>query len=346
MRRTQPLRVLHLIARSAPPASAIAVDHHGLMVALGDAGVDVGAMTNVGLADAASDGCAEAYDFVDGVAYYRLHPSAGADDASGVLHSLTSIAEQLLEIVRPEILHAASIEVAPLAVALGKRHSLPVISELEREPYVPSPMLVEAVAEADRVVAVNERQYARAVAAGVRPSRLRIVPAFLAAGWFEGTTNKRSGVDAPVVGTVAYRGDSPAIPAVSSLSDSPTSSRVVVLVCDSAGDQSEGHRHNRSADVQQIKIPANEAARCLARMDVVVAATAHEALDALAAGRSVVGVASAVDVVPQASELRRLLNGEALQDLRGTRTAQTDQVPEPILALDRYLDLYAEVRPT
>ncbi len=344
--RARPPRVLHLIGRPIPqPASAIAIDHHGLMLALRDAGVDAGALTVLNGPPTPEDGGSGVCEFIDGIAYYPLRSTEAGDPESG-LDSLIPGAERLLEIVRPEILHAASAEAAPLATVLGRRYSIPVITELECVTFLPDSMLSEAIAGADRVVAVNDRQYGRAVAAGVRQSSLRVVPAFVDRDWFAATRGEGADSGATrIVGTVAYRGDSPAIATVRDFSDDSESiRRLVVRIGDRAVDLPPDDEPPGIGAIERIDVTADEVASSVSKMDVVVAATPHEALDALAVGQVVVGVASAVDVVPQAGELPELLTDRELAHCRATEAREHSQIRDPAVAVNSYLELYSEIR--
>src|SRR5699024_877750 len=67
---------------------------------------------------------------VDGVFYHRLLPWTAPADAHQELATGLRMASELVEILRPDVLHAASNHHnARLALALGARHDLPVEDE-------------------------------------------------------------------------------------------------------------------------------------------------------------------------------------------------------------------------
>ena len=337
-------RVLHLLARSLPHAQCpIALDRHGLLLAQRRAGLDSSAMTDLdfpwdlGVVDPPS--C----EFIDGVAYYRLHnpDQLSTEDR---LASATRIGEQLLDIVEPQILHAASLDVAPLAVALAEAHSLRCVVELANDFPAGEGLDADLLAAADQVVALSAQQRDRAVEAGVPEERLAVVPAFVDTARFAAVSRpRRNGTRAPLVGVVAYQPDSPAADALrDAIAAAAEPTRGVVLRVAGADEPRAAepsppeHEHITEAVLTADEVPAR-----LAQLDIVIAATPHEALDAMAAGRPVVGVGAARDVAPSIDELPELLGDRRLRSKRGAAARKSIEAHNTVAAVEGYARLYA-----
>jgi SAM-dependent methyltransferase len=337
-------RVLHLLARSLPHAQCpIALDRHGLLLAQRRAGLDSSAMTDLdfpwdlGVLDPPS--C----EFIDGIAYYRLHnpDQLSTEDR---LASATRIGEQLLDIVEPQILHAASLDVAPLAVALAEAHSLRCVVELANDFPAGEGLDADLLAAADQVVALSAQQRDRAVEAGVPEERMAVVPAFVDTARFAAVSRpRRNGTRAPLVGVVAYQPDSPAADALrDAIAAAAEPARGVVLRVAGADEPRAAeqpppeHEHITETVVAAGEVPAR-----LAQLDIVIAATPHEALDAMAAGRPVVGVGAARDVAPSIDELPELLGDRRLRSKRGAAARKSIEAHNTAAAVEGYARLYA-----
>jgi ubiquinone/menaquinone biosynthesis C-methylase UbiE len=337
------LRVLHLLARSLPHTpSAIAIHRHALLRAQQHTGLESGLMTeldfpwDVGIADPPS--C----EFIDGIPYYRLHdPHPG--QRPDQLASATRIGEDLLTVVEPQILHAASLEIASLAVALARRHSLPVIIELANEPGGADGLDLELLAAADRVIALSDAQRARVLDSGLEESRVHLIPAFVDVARFARAKPPRRRAGSSVLGTVVYRPDSPAVEVVrEAVAESSQSVEgLIVRVSDSATGAKKPVVVDR---LRQVDVGAGEVGSWLAQMDVVVASTPHEALDAMAAARAVVGTGPAADVVPTLDELDPLLSDRQLRGERASAARKEIEARHTTSALEAYSRLYAEAR--
>ena len=336
-------RVLHLLARSLPHARCpLALDRHGLLLAQRRAGLDSSAMTDLdfpwdlGVLDAPS--C----EFIDGIAYYRLH---NPDELSTEdrLASATRIGEQLLDIVEPQILHAASLDVAPLALALARAHSLRCVVELANDFPAGEGLDANLLATADRVVALSAQQRDRAVESGVPDDRLAVVPAFVDTTRFGAVSRpRRNGTLAPLVGVVAYQPDSPAAGALRdaiAAADEPV--RGVVLRVAGADEPPAAQAPPEDEGVTDTVLAASEVPGWLAQLDIVIAATPHEALDAMAAGRPVVGVGAATDVAPSIDELPQLLGDRRLRSKRGAAGRKSIEAHNTTAAVAGYDRLYA-----
>ena len=345
-RRAAPLpapRVLHLLARSLPHAGCpLALDRHGLLLAQRRAGLDSSAMTDLdfpwdlGVPDPPS--C----EFIDGVAYYRLHnPDELATEDR--LASATRIGEQLLAIVEPQVLHAASLDVAPLALALARAHSLRCVVELTNDFPADEELDVELLTSADLVVALSPGQRDRALEAGLADDRVAVVPAFVDTTRFAtGTRPTRNGSSAPLVGVVAYQPDSPAIEALRiAVAAAEQRVRGVVLRVGGHGARAEERPSPAEDEIAETILRADEVPVWLGQLDVVIAATPHEALDAMAAGRPVVGVGAARDVAPPIDELPKLLDDRRLRSSRGTAARKSIEAHNTTAAVEAYARLYA-----
>ena len=88
-------------------------------------------------------------------------------------------------------------------------------------------------------------------------------------------------------------------------------------------------------------LAAGEVPARLAQLDIVIAATPHEALDAMAAGRPVVGVGAARDVAPSIDELPELLGDRRLRSKRGAAARKSIEAHNTVAAVEGYARLYA-----
>ncbi len=339
-------RVLHVMARSLPHAtSPVALDRHGLLVAQRRAGLDSSAMTgldfpwDIGIADPA------VCDVVDGVAYYRLrepdHPPG--DD---MLARAVRIGDQLLTVVEPQILHAASLDVAPLAIALARSHSLRSVVELSCE-LTGGDFDAALLAGADHVVALSDEQKQRAILAGVPERCIVVIPAFVDMTRFASPKRPSSnGSSPPVLGAVVYDRDSPVIDEVRRAiaeAGRPVCG-LVVRVADPGGGGFESAEPNRpiaEGSVYEADVEASGLVAWLERIDIVIAATPHEALDAMAAGRAVVGVGAATDLVPGLDQLPLLIDDRRLRTARGAAAREGIEANHTDAAVRAYERLYA-----
>jgi SAM-dependent methyltransferase len=333
-------RVLHLLARSLPHAQCpIALDRHGLLLAQRRAGFDSSAMTDldfpwdVGVLDPPS--C----EFIDGIAYYRLHnpEELSSEDR---LASATRIGEQLLAIVEPQILHAASLDVAPLALSLARTHSLRSVVELANDLPADETLDVDLLASADQVVALSAQQRDRAVQAGLPDDLVSVVPAFVDTTRFAARARpRRNGAHPPVVGVVAYQPDSPAVDALRAAisgAEQPLRGAVARVAAPGGEPVATGDE-----DLTETLLAAGEIPAWLGRLDVVIAATPHEALDAMAAGRPVVGVGAARDLAPSIDDLPKLLEDRRLRSARGAAARKSIEAHNTTAAVEAYARLYA-----
>lgn len=339
-------RVLHLLVQSVPHSSSpIAAHRHGLLLAQRGAGLDPSAMTDLdfpwdlGVSDPPD--C----DLVDGVAYYRLR-DGGQPSHVDRLSSAIRIGEELLALLRPHTIHAASIEVAPLAVELATRNSLRSIVELATEVTAPAELDIELLSRVDHVVALSNAQQARALTAGVSADQLEVIPAFVDTSRFPSSnaSTPGNGHASPVVGVVAYRPDTAAIAAlveaVGTLRQ-PVRGVIADISSAAAGFRSGRDRIALPDGVERLEIEPGEIPALLGTMDIVIAGTAHEALDAMAAGRAVVGVGTATEVAAGIEDLPALIEDRGLRAARAEAGLATIAASHTDAAVDAYARLYA-----
>jgi SAM-dependent methyltransferase len=337
--------VMHLIARSLPQApSAIALDRHGLLVAQRAAGLDSSVMTELDFPGDAGVPDPRSCEFVDGVAYYRLN-DPGPPNGSSRLARATTIAGELLEIVDPQVLHAASVDVAPLALALAERHGLRCVIELAWERNAVRELDFALLAAADHLVALSDGQLERAVDAGIPRRKLEVIPPFVDTTRFARSPRPRDGTKSPLLGVVAYGTDSPAIGALrETIAASGRPIRGLIVRID-AGIEAAGGRGWKAdipdGGVAEVHAAATDIARWLGRMDIVIAATPHEALDAMAASRAVIGIDGATVVAPEMSELPSLLRDARVRAARGSAARKTIAAHNTTAAIGAYTRLYA-----
>lgn len=340
--RRRGLSVLHLLARSLPHGpSAVAIDRHALLRAQQQAGLETAVMTDLVLP---SDGGIEdppSCEFIDGIPYYRLH-APERDECTDRLVCATRLGEELLGVLEPQILHVASLEVAPLGVALALRHSLPLIVELGSEVGDDNELDRELLAAAEHVVALSQRQRERALRAGVEGDRIALIPGFVDMSRFTARRRARASKSPPVLGTVTYRPHSPAPEAVRDLLRAATEPVEGLIVRVFNGLEPTEPAAAITPELRQVKAGVEQVASWLAQMDVVVAATPHEALDAMAAARCVVGIGAAAEVAPAIDEVASLLSDSRLRRRQGVAARKQIVANNTDAALESYDRLYAE----
>jgi glycosyltransferase involved in cell wall biosynthesis len=196
--RPTPGRVLHIVNDALPTTSAgYTIRTHEIVLAQQAAGLDPHVVTRCGFP--VTQGTLDGRRLVtlDGIPYHRLLPwrlPSRADKAAGLaLQMATRLTEQL----RPAVLHAASNYAnAVIALAIGKKHGLPVVYEvrgfwedtwLSRHPdgadlasselYRRNRDLeTRCMLAADLVVTLGEAMREEIVARGVPADKVLIVP--------------------------------------------------------------------------------------------------------------------------------------------------------------------------
>jgi glycosyltransferase involved in cell wall biosynthesis len=191
-------RILHLVNDALPTTSAgYTIRTHEIVLAQKAAGLDPHVVTRCGFP--VTQGTLDGRDLVtlDGIPYHRLLPwriPTRADHAAAVGLELT---EQLTEQLKPNVLHAASNYVnAVIALAIGKKHGLPVVYEvrgfwedtwLSRHPnsekmaaselyQLNRDLETRCMLAADLVVTLGEAMREEIVARGVPAEKVLIVP--------------------------------------------------------------------------------------------------------------------------------------------------------------------------
>lgn len=190
------VRVLHLVTNALPHTNAGYTQRtHRIAVAQREAGMDVHVVSRVGHPLDKGSRDARTLVRVDGIPYHRLLPWTAPADPGQELASGLKLASELVEKVRPDVLHAASNHRnARLALALGQRFGLPVVYEvrgfleeswLSRDPSRSvddafyrheRAQETECMLAADLVVTLGEAMRADIEARGVPPERLLVVP--------------------------------------------------------------------------------------------------------------------------------------------------------------------------
>ena len=190
------LRVLHLVTNALPSTNAGYTQRtHKIAVAQREAGMDVHVVTRAGFP--LTKGVRDARTLVrlDGVTYHRLIPWTAPADSAQELAVGVRMASELVEALRPDVLHAASNHHnARLALELGRRFGLPVVYEARgflEESWLsrdPSRSVEDAFYQAERanetacmmaadlVVTLGETMRADIEARGVARERLLVVP--------------------------------------------------------------------------------------------------------------------------------------------------------------------------
>lgn len=194
-RGTEPC-VLHLVTNALPHTNAGYTQRtHRIASAQRAAGMDVHVVTRVGYPLTKGHRDPRTLVCVDGVFYHRLLPWTAPADAHQELATGLRMASELVEILRPDVLHAASNHHnARLALALGERHDLPVVYEVRgflEESWLSQDASrsvddafyrseraqeTECMLAADLVVTLGETMRADIEARGVPRERLLVVP--------------------------------------------------------------------------------------------------------------------------------------------------------------------------
>ncbi|MFL1381183.1 glycosyltransferase family 4 protein [Nocardiopsis protaetiae] len=190
------VRVLHLVTNALPHTNAGYTQRtHRIAVAQREAGMDVHVVSRVGHPLDKGSRDARTLVRVDGIAYHRLLPWTAPADPEQELAAGLKLGSELVERLRPDVLHAASNHRnARVALALGRRFGLPVVYEvrgfleeswLSRDPSrsVDDAFYrherereTECMLAADLVVTLGEAMRADIEARGVPPERLLVVP--------------------------------------------------------------------------------------------------------------------------------------------------------------------------
>lgn len=199
------LRVLHLVSNALPHTNAGYTQRtHRIAVAQRDLGMDVHVVTRAGYPLTKGVPDPRTLVRVDGVAYHRLIPWTAPADSARELEAGVRMASDLVEAVRPHVLHAASNHHnARLALELGRRFGLPVVYEvrgfleeswLSRDPSrsvndafyrAERASETECMLAADLVVTLGEAMRADIEARGVARERLLVVPNAVDASFLE-----------------------------------------------------------------------------------------------------------------------------------------------------------------
>jgi len=196
--RATPGRVLHIVNDALPTTSAgYTIRTHEIVLAQRAAGLDPHVVTRCGFP--VTQGTLDGRRLVelDGIPYHRLlpwHLPSRADKAAALGLEL---AARLTEQIKPSVLHAASNYAnAVIALAIGKKHGLPVVYEvrgfwedtwLSRHPKgndLASSELyrrnrdleTRCMQAADLVVTLGEAMREEIVARGVAAEKILIVP--------------------------------------------------------------------------------------------------------------------------------------------------------------------------
>ncbi|WP_307851162.1 glycosyltransferase family 4 protein [Nocardiopsis sp. MG754419] len=189
-------RVLHLVTNALPHTNAGYTQRtHRIAVAQREAGMDVHVVSRAGYPLTKGVPDPRTLVEVDGVSYHRLLPWTAPADHAEELRVGLRLASDLVEAVRPDVLHAASNHHnARLALELGRRFDLPVVYEvrgfleeswLSRDPsrsvddafyQAERAAETECMLAADLVVTLGEAMRADIEARGVPRERLLVVP--------------------------------------------------------------------------------------------------------------------------------------------------------------------------
>jgi len=193
-----PNRILHLVNDALPNASAgYTIRTHETVLAQRAAGLDPHVVTRCGFPVTQGTLDGRRLVMLDGIPYHRLLPwriPTRADHAAALGFEM---AAKLTEQLRPSVLHAASNYVnAVIALAIGKRHGLPVVYEvrgfwedtwLSRHPdsekraaselyQLNRDLETRCMLAADLVVTLGEAMREEIVARGVPAEKVLIVP--------------------------------------------------------------------------------------------------------------------------------------------------------------------------
>ncbi len=189
-------RILHLVTNALPHTNAGYTQRtHRIAVAQIEAGMDVHVVTRAGYPLTKGVPDPRTLVDVDGVSYHRLLPWKAPADPAAELRVGLRMASELVEGLRPDVLHAASNHHnARLALELGRRYGLPVVYEvrgfleeswLSRDPsrsvddafyQAERAAETECMLAADLVVTLGETMRADIEARGVPRERVLVVP--------------------------------------------------------------------------------------------------------------------------------------------------------------------------
>jgi glycosyltransferase involved in cell wall biosynthesis len=190
------VRVLHLVTNALPHTNAGYTQRtHRIAVAQREAGTDAHVATRAGYPLTKGVLDPRSMVRVDGIPYHRLLPWTAPGDHAEELRAGLRLASELVEELRPDVLHAASNHHnARLALELGRRYGLPVVYEvrgfleeswLSRDPSrsvddafyrAERASETECMLAADLVVTLGEAMRADIEARGVPRERLLVVP--------------------------------------------------------------------------------------------------------------------------------------------------------------------------
>ncbi|MGW5878481.1 glycosyltransferase family 4 protein [Nocardiopsis terrae] len=199
------VRVLHLVTNALPHTNAGYTQRtHRIALAQREAGMDVHVATRAGYPLTKGVLDPRTLVRVDGVPYHRLLPWTAPTDHAEELDAGLRLASELVEAVRPDVLHAASNHHnARLALELGRRYGLPVVYEvrgfleeswLSRDPSrgiddafyrAERARETECMLAADLVVTLGEAMRADIEARGVPAERILVVPNAVDASFLE-----------------------------------------------------------------------------------------------------------------------------------------------------------------
>ncbi|WP_026118940.1 glycosyltransferase family 4 protein [Nocardiopsis ganjiahuensis] len=190
------VRVLHLVTNALPHTNAGYTQRtHRIAVAQQEAGMDVHVATRAGYPLTKGVLDPRTLVRVDGIPYHRLLPWTAPGDHAEELRAGLRLGSELVEALRPDVLHAASNHHnARLALELGRRYGIPVVYEvrgfleeswLSRDPsrsvedafyQAERASETECMLAADLVVTLGEAMRADIEARGVPRERLLVVP--------------------------------------------------------------------------------------------------------------------------------------------------------------------------
>lgn len=189
-------RVLHLVTNALPHTNAGYTQRtHRIAVAQREAGMEVHVVSRAGYPLTKGVPDPRTLVEVDGIFYHRLLPWKAPADHDREFQVGLRMGSELVETLRPDVLHAASNHHnARLALALGRKYDLPVVYEvrgfleeswLSRDPsrsvddafyLAERASETECMLAADLVVTLGEAMRADIEARGVPRERLLVVP--------------------------------------------------------------------------------------------------------------------------------------------------------------------------
>ena len=196
--RSAPGRILHLVTDALPTTSAgYTIRTHEVVRAQRAAGLDPHVVTRCAYPVAQGHLDGRRLVVLDGIPYHRLLPPVLPARADKAADLGLDLATRLTKKIRPAVLHAASNYAnARIALAIGRRHNLPVVYEvrgfwedtwLSRYPDAGQLAASElyqgnrdletrSMLEADLVVTLGEAMRDEIVARGVPAGKVLIVP--------------------------------------------------------------------------------------------------------------------------------------------------------------------------